>query len=236
MIYIQSKLPCHKPHHFDAACAMYGAKDIGEDYLLLTIEDVISGKFDSLIRRSLFVGSTDFMREVFKRIHLHDVRLPKNCNRPAIDLTLGEAYQIVENGTKLFIKPVEIKLFTGFVLDRSKYACLYGLPDDTQLIAYEPFKAQIESEWRCYIHNHKLIDSRNYSGDFTICPDYRYISNVIQENSKTFPCAYTIDIGVLPNENVVIEYNDFWAIGNYGMPNDLYVKLLRDRYFEIIRK
>jgi hypothetical protein len=26
-----------------------------------------------------------------------------------------------------------------------------------------------------------------------------------------------------------------WAIGNYGIPNDLYLRLLRDRYFEIIR-
>jgi hypothetical protein len=32
----------------------------------------------------------------------------------------------------------------------------------------------------------------------------------------------------------VVEFNDMWAIGNYGVPNDLYVKALRDRYFEII--
>jgi hypothetical protein len=37
-------------------------------------------------------------------------------------------------------------------------------------------------------------------------------------------------------ENVIIEYNDMWAIGNYGMPNDLYLQLLKDRYFEIVKK
>lgn len=25
------------------------------------------------------------------------------------------------------------------------------------------------------------------------------------------------------------------SIGNYGMPNDLYLRLLKDRYFEIVK-
>jgi hypothetical protein len=36
-------------------------------------------------------------------------------------------------------------------------------------------------------------------------------------------------------KNVIIEFNDMYAIGNYGVPNDLYVRMLRTRYFEIIR-
>ena len=46
---------------------------------------------------------------------------------------------------------------------------------------------------------------------------------------------YTVDIGILENdENVVIEFNDMWAIGNYGIPNDIYLRALKGRYFEII--
>lgn len=57
------------------------------------------------------------------------------------------------------------------------------------------------------------------------------MNSVIRSN-KDFPIAYTIDIGILESgENVVIEYNDMWAIGNYGIPNDLYLRLLKDRYF-----
>jgi len=26
-----------------------------------------------------------------------------------------------------------------------------------------------------------------------------------------------------------------WAIGNYGIPNDLYVRILKERYFDIMR-
>lgn len=117
-------------------------------------------------------------------------------------------------------------------------------------MAYEPFPAKIVSEWRLYVHNHEIIDAKNYSGDFKITPRYSFAEGKIFSNkfghgsemygrtdpATAFPCAYTIDIGILASEqNVVIEYNDMWAIGNYGLANDLYLKLLTDRYFEIVK-
>ena len=235
MVYIQSNSDRTFPHHFDCTCGLWGAIDNAVDYRLTSFEEVSSGKFDMLIRRNVFIGSAEFMREVFSRIGLNDVRLPINSNRPSEIITLSEAHNRVKNGQKLFIKPVEIKQFTGLVLDGMKYSCLETLPDDTMVIAYDPFKFKIDSEWRIYVHNNKMVDSRNYSGDFTISPDYSYIRSVISDYSD-FPCAYTIDIGILSNkENVVIEFNDMWAIGNYGIPNDLYFNLLKDRYFEIVK-
>jgi hypothetical protein len=66
-------------------------------------------------------------------------------------------------------------------------------------------------------------------------PSKEYLESVIDSN-KNFPISYTIDIGVLDNgENVVIEYNDMWAIGNYGIDNYEYFSLLKSRYFEIVR-
>ena len=235
MIYIQSNSERTLPHHFDAACALYGAMDSGMDYRLTSFEEVESGKFDNLIRRNLFVGSVEFMREVFKRIGLSFVRLPMNSNRPSEIITLAEAHKRVAAGDKVFIKPLEIKLFTGLVLDGATYSCLNGIPEDTKVIAYKPFITPLVSEWRVYVHNHKMIDSKNYSGDFKRIPRYDYIDDLIERNIHTFPCAYVIDRGVFDNrEDAVIEYNDMWAIGNYGLPNDLYLRMLKDRYFEIV--
>lgn len=236
MVYIQSDNERKLPHHFDCACAMYGAIENVMDYRLTTFDEVVSGKFDNLIPNHLFVGSVEFMREVFNRIGLKDVRLPINSNREYELITLGEAQSRVKTGTKLFIKPVQIKLFSGVVLDGMKYSFLSTLPDDTMVIAYEPFPTQLISEWRVYIHNNKIVDSRNYSGDFTTSPQYNYVKEVVMENRKTFPSAYTIDVGVLDGgENVVVEFNDMWSIGNYGVPNYIYLRMLRERYFEIIR-
>jgi hypothetical protein len=45
-----------------------------------------------------------------------------------------------------------------------------------------------------------------------------------------------MDVGVTEQgRNVIIEFNDMYAIGNYGLPNDLYLRMLRERYFEIMR-
>lgn len=235
MIYIQSE-ESGLPHHFDAACAMYGAKDLGIKYRLTTFEEIESGKFDALLPTNPCVGSVEFMNMVFKRMGIHGVRVPRNSNRIHKTMKLHEAKAIAKSGRKIFIKPFEIKLFTGFVLDTSIYSCIEGIDQDCEVMVYEPFESEIASEWRAYIHNNKIVDCRSYSGDMFLAPSEKYIEGVIGENKKDFPCSYTIDVGVLQSgENVVVEFNDMWAIGNYGVSNDDYLRMLRDRYFEITR-
>jgi hypothetical protein len=235
MIYIQSNIEKTRPHHFDVASAMFGAIEIGQDYRLTTFEEVQSGKFNMLIKNNLFVGSVEFMKEVFSKIGKENVRVPKNSNREHKVMTLGDAKEIAKSGQSIFIKPFDIKLFTGFILDQMVHTSISDVPDDTNVMVYDVFSSKIKSEFRCYIHNNRVVDVRNYSGDLFCCPNEEYLKGIIDIN-KDFPISYTIDIGVLENgDNVVIEYNDMWAIGNYGIPNELYLRLLRDRYFEIVK-
>jgi hypothetical protein len=255
MILVQSNSERTLAHHFDAACALYGAIESGENYRLTSFEEIQSGKMDMMLRinTSCAVGSTEFMREVFKRLGKDDVRLPRNSNRSSEIITLAEAHQRVAAGSKIFIKPVVAKQYgiSGLVLDGAKYTILNDVPDDTKFYAYQPFTGRLESEWRIYVHKNQMIDARNYSGNFCLMFNSRYVQSVIEENKKDFPVAYTIDIGLLKKENttyldkkhghinyenVVVEYNDMWAIGNYGIPNDLYLRLLKDRYFEILNE
>lgn len=234
MIYIQSDNDKKIPHHFDVACAMYGAIDNGIDYKLVTFDEVKSGKYDNVLKTNMFVGSVEFLTEVFNRIG-KSPRVPQNSNRKEDILTLREAKQRVINGEKLFIKPKQIKLFTGMVVDEYFLSCLNPYPDETEVIVSKPFDKEILSEWRCYIHMGKVVDIRNYSGDIFILPSKEYIEDVIKQYDN-FPISYTVDVGILDGgENVVIEFNDMWAIGNYGIDNTLYFRLLRQRYFDIIR-
>lgn len=230
MIYIQSNSERTIAHHFDVACAMFGAIESCKDYRLTSYEEIQSGKFNALIPTNLFIGSVEYMKEVFSKKSL-DPKLPKNSNREFILTTLGE---VRSNDKKVFIKPVDIKLFTGFVFDAISRNSNSHIPDDTIVMQYDVLP-KIISEWRCYIHMNKIIDVKNYCGNLFSIPNEEYIKSIINEN-KDFPIAYTIDIGILENgENVVIEFNDMWAIGNYGIPNDIYLRLLKDRYFEIIK-
>lgn len=235
MIYIQSNIEKTRPHHFDASCAMWGAIESGFDYKLVSYEEVESGKWDNLIKTNLFVGSVEFMRMVFSRVGLEDVRLPRNSNREFQIMELGEVRRRSKNGERWFIKPIEIKLFTGFILDEMVNTSIQNIPDSCKVMVYKPLD-EILSEWRVYVGEDRIWDMKNYSGDLFKTPSEKYIKSIIKENSD-FPISYTIDVGILESgEEVVIEFNDMWAIGNYGIPNDEYLSLLKRRYFDIINR
>ncbi len=237
MIYIQSNTERTLPHHFDAACAMYGAMDSGLDYKLISFEDI--PKFKNIIKTNVFVGSTEFMREVFKQINKNP-KFPINSDRDHEDQTLGEVRKRIENGEELFVKPTEIKQFTGLVINKIWINSLKEYPDSTTVMVYKVLP-KILAEWRIYVHLNKIVDIKNYAGSlFTPIPPKYWIQSLIDKNRNNFThSAYTIDVATLNTmygfPYTVIEFNDMWAIGNYGVPNDIYLSMLRDRYFEIVR-
>lgn len=235
MIYIQSTSDRTRPHHFDAACGMFGAIDTGAEYRLTSFEEVESGKFNALIRTNLFVGSVEFMREVFAKANVNP-RMIMNTDRPVYRRTMAEIRKDVNNDVKWFVKPFQQKLFTGLVVDKYSISSLREFSDDLEVMAYVPLP-KILSEWRTYVLNGQIQDCRNYAGDFRISPNYDFIEEKIRKYRDKLPVAFTLDVGVHEgNGDVIIEFNDMYAIGNYGLPNDTYLIMLRQRYFEIMRQ
>lgn len=236
-VYIQANND-NLPHHFDAVCALYGAIDLGLDYKLITYDwlDTINPE---LFRNNLFVGSVEFMRKIFDKLG-KSPRVPDNSNREEEFIKLSEVRTRIENDETLFVKPKQIKLFTGMVVNKQFVFSLNPYPDDTDVIVSKPFESEIVSEWRCYVRKNiigdPIVDIRCYSGDPFVIPKKEFILELFNQNILKYPKAYTIDVAILENgENTVVEYNDMWAIGNYGIENGKYVSLLKERYFEIIR-
>jgi hypothetical protein len=74
----------------------------------------------------------------------------------------------------------------------------------------------IQSEWRAFVWQKKLVGLQCYLGDFTLFPDVPLIKNMIQTYTNC-PPAYTIDVGV--NDKIgtfVIEVHPFVSCGLYG--------------------
>lgn len=233
MVYIHSDSERKLPHNFDAACALYGALDQGQDIRLTSFEEVASGKLDLLISKHLFVGSTDFMMEVFKR-RGKSVPPLKNPFYTNSQTTLTEAIAMLSRVQSLFIKPVHQKLFTGMVFSMETISQLNWLPGNTEVYIAEPYSHPIICEERCYVHKGMIVDIRNYAGDFAVHVDVKWVQSLLNDLSG-LPVAHTLDVAVLADgQQVVVELNDMWAIGNYGMENGLYFQLLKDRYFEIM--
>ena len=233
MIYIQKKDNEGIPHHFDCACAMYGAIDLGLDYILVSFEEVKNGKFDSLIKNNLFVGSVEFMTEVFNRVGIEQPRLPINNLRPYEEMKFKDfKYEY-----PVFIKPKSIKAFTGFVVDDYSKSMLNTLDKELDIIIQQVIN--LDSEWRFYVFRNKIVDIRHYSGrmDINLIGAVNNFNKLDDSTFKNFPETFVMDIGFYNDSDsyTIIEFNDMWAIGNYGIPNDLYVRMLKDRYFDIIK-
>jgi hypothetical protein len=139
----------------------------------------------------------------------------------------------------LFIKPAtQIKAFTGFVATDTLIfdVWLEGYKGD--LIVQNVI--DIESEYRVYVNNNKIVGCKHYAGNCLRFPQRKFIENVFEKTKEILEHhSYTIDIGVLDDgTSVLIELNDGWAIGNYGLDPKTYYLFVRDRWLQMtgIRK
>jgi hypothetical protein len=62
---------------------MYGAIESDRKYKLLPVEELsgMGGSYSSFMKQHHFVGSVEFMREVFRLAGIETPRLPSNSDR-----------------------------------------------------------------------------------------------------------------------------------------------------------
>lgn len=227
------------PSIFDSACAMYAAQESMQKYRLCTYEDLLSGRLDLCLRTDVMVGSVEFMMEVWRRLEVSP-DVPMNSTTPAEIKTMAQVRQAVADGHKMFAKPIKPKMYdmSGTVFSPEFPNQYSSVPDDAEVLTYPAFPHRIVSEWRCYVHNGRVEYAANYSGDIRVSLDWYAVDSAMRTAASCgFPCAYTADFAVLEDGSTeVVEFNDFWAIGNYGMDNHTYLRMLKERYVEIALK
>ena len=157
--------------------------------------------------------------------------LLKFANRKVWTSTLG---QIRCDEPKCFIKPLKSqKLFTGHVRGHISYLLQTAhLPDEVEILCSEV--VDFITEWRGFVLNKKLIGLKNYKGDFTKIPDSSIINQAIQEYVSS-PVAYSIDMAVDDSgKTVLVEVNDAFALGSYGLDPVKYAMMIEARWDEIM--
>ena len=170
-------------------------------------------------------------------IHNPHIHLPKQIRREMKEVKMIEIVNTFMNSntfkTPIFIKPLtNHKLFTGKVI--SSFADLVPLasvPDDTDVLVSEV--VNYISEYRCFVNRRALIGCKNYTGNFEVLPDFKMVYDSIKQYEEQ-PMSYSIDFGIDSNGNTsLIEINDGFALGAYGLNPILYCKMIRDRWNEI---
>lgn len=88
----------------------------------------------------------------------------------------------------------------------------------------------IDSEWRAFVYNEELVGLQNYSGRFDIFPDVEKIRDMIKAY-KGQSVSFTLDVGIVVGNTVVIEVHDFFSCGLYGFSEHKILPFMFSKWF-----
>jgi hypothetical protein len=133
----------------------------------------------------------------------------------------------------VFVKPTKQKQFDGKLV-----TCLHdmrGLGDqheDREIWCSEP--VNFVTEYRCFVRYGKMVDCRRYKGDIKTAPNFDVVESCIKDYVGQ-PAAYCLDFGVSEDgRTLLIEANDGFAMGSYGVNFLDYAKLVSARWHEMV--
>lgn len=165
----------------------------------------------------------EYPEKIFKREYLG--------RRIWID-TLGSIMND-ERKWNVFIKPVAGgKLFTGTVIkDIRDFRACSGVSQDSLVWCSELIN--FVSEYRCFIRYGEIIGVKHYKGDGFVSPDKKVLQAMINDYEDS-PNAYAIDLGITDKgETYLVEINEGYSVGAYGLDAVKYAKILATRWAEL---
>lgn len=161
--------------------------------------------------------------------------LKNYCKR---DVRISTIRQELEGWTKpIFIKPTTAKLFPGQIVSCKEELDIFKHMDDDKKEDLEIFVSEvikIKSEFRVFVLNGQAIDCRQYRGYFQNIIDFGVIDKIIKDFDGQ-PVAYSIDLGLTEDgETVLVEINDSYSLGPYGLDPYHYTSMIISRWLELM--
>ena len=212
--------------------AYYGLKDMGFECIKFSTLEDLQDFYHS--KSELIVGGVGIVR---KRLKVFDIDPPmidypeelrKYLGRNITETTL---LQVVRdhNQWPIFVKSKDQKVLTGKVI--STPADVVGLGEDIDV--YCSPVVNFLSEYRVFVRYGQILDIKHYWGDPLIFPDPNVIQSAVKDYTSA-PDAYGIDFGVTDSgQTLLIEVNDAWALGCYGLAAHTYAKFLLTRWAQL---
>jgi len=219
------------PALIDCSIAYHGLEELEADITLL--KSWYSLSKEDFEQYDVCVGSVTDCRFALTRMGLRDFDI--DCYPSELTSFLGRDIQtiLIQDILKIkdtkFVKPVKPKRFAAFTTDEEDYYMRLMNTDDDEKI-YVSDIMHFQSEWRVYIHDNKIEAICNYKGDPTLFPNVSNVYAMI--HSWKGPKCYVLDIGVSDGMTLLVEFNDFYSIGNYGLFPEKYVEMLIARWNE----
>ena len=142
-----------------------------------------------------------------------------------------------------FVKPVRSKAFTGKII--SSISDLVGCgnySEDYDVLVSEPL--DICAEWRCFIIYDEIVDVRPYGllldrsrKSYRYHYDFKALDSMMEAfiSWEERPMACSLDICVTKDgQTLLVEINDAYSLGCYGLASVFYAKLISARWSQIL--
>ena len=145
----------------------------------------------------------------------------------------------------MFVKPVKDKAFTGKVVKsiRDLIGC-GSCYENYEVLVSEPI--DIMAEWRCFLRYDRIMDVRPYGSISNMDYDgymYHYDCSVLNDMMRDFvswrerPYGCSMDICVTrEGRTLLVEFNEAYALGCYGLYSINYAKLISARWSQILER
>jgi hypothetical protein len=188
------------------------------------------------------VGCIQAVRMTMDRLNitLPDFYIPegleKYTGRDIYKSTVGEAIKKFRNGEKVFIKPIQAKAFPAQVIDMMPLITHIGQSFNDYDQCWVSSVVNFVSEYRLFLIDGELVGCKHYLGDFKVSLDWNVVDKALAD-LKWQPRGWCLDFGVTDDgKTLLVEANDGYSIGNYGLDGRDYSKLIKARFLELTRE
>jgi hypothetical protein len=223
-------------HYF---AAWMGFQELGCETILTETEEIPEYEvgLDSMVAGEIPVMLAAFQRAGVRYEHLRYIpaELERFAARRIWTSTLGEARASVASGKPVFVKPLEgaPRLFKGQVL-REYRDLIRTAQFAAETAVWCSELVDFVSEHRVFVREGDVVGVQHYSGDFR-----RTIAwSVVDEALGTYankPAGFAMDFGVTNDgRTLIVEQNDGFSLGAYGLHPVAYARLLQSRWLEIL--
>lgn len=195
-----------------------------------------------ILQDNVFFGSINFVQSALRKLNFevpehndYPQCLEKFYGRQISESTINKISNNPEQWN-VFVKPKDkLKKFTGRHV-KSTFD-LIGCGDresDIPIWVSEP--VDFISEWRVFVRYNKILGVKSYKGDWRSQYDYRIIEEAVN-SFENAPAGYAIDFGLTKDGRLlIVEVNEGYSIGNYGLFYIDYAKLISARWAEMTKQ
>lgn len=231
-VYIQSDKH-HVPLDRDFFIAYCGFMEMGAEIIFFYTPEELRESYPE----DVVVG---YVGTVTQRLHEFGIEIPDLDYPEELSAYLGRnvwhsTINTINTHPELwpvFVKSVKDKRITGRTIRSPKDLIGCGMwNSDQDVWCSNP--VDFVTEWRCFVRYGHILDVRHYKGDWRKSLDPNIVEAAVSSYASA-PKAYGIDFGLTKDERtLLLEVNDGFSLGNYGLFYLDYAKLLATRWSEL---